>query len=255
MKFISSVFLTFLLLGSNSEAQTLDFPPDCSGGNAEFKRVIRQEMLYPEDDLKMNVGGKVLLSFLVYKNGEIDSLKILEGVSKDIDREAFRLIRLLRWTPGIIEGQPISTYVVKRIHFKPHMYKKWLSERDYDVNGEWPTTVFGMEDANPDPKFVGGGTLFNFISRNLEYPSQAQSAGVEGIVKVRLVVEKSGRITSVGVEEGIGGGCDEEALRVIRMTKWKAGMVDGKLARIEYFVPIEFRINEINAARSSFEKY
>ena len=252
-----SILLLFLLLYPFGllKAQIADYPPDCIGGQAEFKRVIRQEMLYPAKELQEGIGGKVLLSFIVYKNGRIDSLKVLEGISKDIDLEAQRLIRICQWKPAMIDGLTESTYCVKRIAFRSSQYKKWLSERSYEVEGKWPDVVYDINTSSPDPKFISGGTLGNFISRKLEYPAQAQSSGVEGTVKVRFVVEKTGRLTSVGIEEGVGGGCDEEALRVIRISKWKAGYFQGKPARVLYTVPIEFRINEIKASRSSFERY
>ena len=200
-----TILAFFSIVGALS-AQYADYPPECIGGKAEFKRVMRQEMLYPPEDLNSNTGGKVLLSFIVFNDGSIDSLKILESVSPGIDREAIRLIQICQWRPALVEGNIVSTYSVQRVPFRPSSYRKWLSERNYKVIPEMPDRVFDVQESNPDPKFITGGTLANFISRNLEYPEQAQAAGVEGTVLVRFVVEKTGRITSVGIEKGIGGG-------------------------------------------------
>ena len=66
------------------------------------------------------------------------------------------------------------------------------------------------------PQFPGGeAEMFKFIRQNLKYPSQAQSAGVQGKVIVNFVVGKDGKITNIKIVRGIGFGCDEEAIRVL----------------------------------------
>ncbi len=253
MKRIAIVFLTFLSLHYTAFGQEFDFPPDCFGGPGEFKRIIRQEMVYPEQDLRENRGGKVLVAFIVYSDGRIDSLKILESVSPEIDQEARRLIHMCEWVPGVLDGEFVSSYCLKKIPFKPASYQKLLKERKYTASDEWPGEIMPLEAANPGPVFNSGGSFENYLSRNLEYPQMAFSSGVEGIVEVSLVVEPTGRVTNVGVVHGIGGGCDEEALRVMRNTLWKPGYIDGKPGRIRYRFPIQFRINNIESAKSFFE--
>ncbi|MDE7357323.1 MAG: energy transducer TonB, partial [Bacteroidales bacterium] len=92
----------------------------------------------------------------------------------------------------------------------------------------------------------GGGdeAFYQYIAANIRYPVVAMESGISGRVYVTFVVEKDGSITDVKVLRGIGGGCDEEAVRVVKaMPKWKPGKQRGRPVRVLYRVPINFTLN------------
>jgi len=92
------------------------------------------------------------------------------------------------------------------------------------------------------PEFPGGTEqLFRYLGKNIEYPPMAKDAGIKGKVYVTFVVDKDGSIKDVKVLRGIGGGCDEEAIRVVKgMPKWNPGKQRGKAVRVQYNLPINF---------------
>jgi len=94
------------------------------------------------------------------------------------------------------------------------------------------------------PSFPGGeAKMYGYIGKNIEYPRMAKESGISGRVFVTFVVEKNGAVTDVQILRGIGGGCDEEAVRVIRsMPKWKPGKQRGKPVRVQYRMPIKFTL-------------
>ena len=94
------------------------------------------------------------------------------------------------------------------------------------------------------PEFPGGEqAMMKYISENVKFPEKAKEEGVMGRVFIGFVVERDGSVNEVRVLRGIGGGCDEEAVRVISsMPKWKPGMQDGKAVRVRYQIPIHFKI-------------
>ncbi len=94
------------------------------------------------------------------------------------------------------------------------------------------------------PAFPGGDTaLANYLYRNIEYPAEAVENGTEGKVYVSFMVAKDGKIKNVRILRGIGHGCDEEALRVIRaMPDWKPGKQRGKPVRVQVNLPIVFEM-------------
>jgi periplasmic protein TonB len=94
------------------------------------------------------------------------------------------------------------------------------------------------------PEFEGGqSALARYITNNLKIPRQAINMGIQGKVIVSFVVDKTGEITNVEVLKGIGGGCDEEAARVIKkMPKWKAGRQNGRSVTVKYTMPIRFTL-------------
>ena len=93
-----------------------------------------------------------------------------------------------------------------------------------------------------DPEFPGGmDSLLAFLQRNIVYPELARENGIEGKVYVTFVVETDGSISNVKVLRDIGGGCGQEAVRVVMlMPKWKPGKQAGKAVRVQYNLPIYF---------------
>jgi TonB family protein len=94
------------------------------------------------------------------------------------------------------------------------------------------------------PVFPGGDEgLYSFISKNIVYPDVAKRAAVEGKIYVQFVVDKDGSVTDVKVQKGIGGGCDEEAVRVVKlMPKWIPGKNKGELVKTRISIPIMFAL-------------
>ncbi len=94
------------------------------------------------------------------------------------------------------------------------------------------------------PQFQGGDTArIKYLSENLKYPKIAKETGIQGAVYVTFVIEKDGSISNVNIIRGIGGGCDEEALRVVSaMPKWKPGRQNGKEVRVQFSMPITFKL-------------
>jgi protein TonB len=71
----------------------------------------------------------------------------------------------------------------------------------------------------------------------------AKESGIQGRVFVTFVVERDGSVTDVRVLRGIGGGCDEEAIRVVQnMPKWSPGKQRGKSVRVQYNLPVKFTL-------------
>ena len=94
------------------------------------------------------------------------------------------------------------------------------------------------------PEFPGGEpALYKYLAENIKYPQMAKESGIQGRVFVTFVVERDGRVTDVRVLRGIGGGCDEEAIRVVAdMPKWTPGKQRGKPVRVQYNLPVKFTL-------------
>jgi protein TonB len=103
--------------------------------------------------------------------------------------------------------------------------------------------IFTAVEQNPE--FPGGqSAMYKFLGDNIKYPAAAQRANVSGRVFVKFVVEKDGSIGNVEVLKGIGFGCDEEAIRVIKsMPKWNPGRQNGKNVRVFYNMPVVYKLD------------
>jgi Ca-activated chloride channel homolog len=96
------------------------------------------------------------------------------------------------------------------------------------------------------PEFPGGEkALLKFLEDNIQYPQLAIENKIQGTVYIRFVVKEDGSVTDIHVLRGIGGGCDEEAIKVIRlMPKWIPGKQNGKPASVYFTLPIKFILNK-----------
>ncbi len=121
-------------------------------------------------------------------------------------------------------------------HITPQQGFRFPAEPDND-------SIYQVVDEMP--KFPGGEqAMMDFVAKNVKYPQEARDKEISGRVYVSFVVEKDGSVSNVKVVRGIGGGCDEEAARVIKgMPKWKSGMQKGKPVRVNYMMPIFFKLD------------
>lgn len=106
-------------------------------------------------------------------------------------------------------------------------------------------TVYDGAVVEKYPEFEGGMAAWaKFIQRNLRYPEEAMEKETQGKVFVSFVIEKDGSISNVSVIKGIGSGCDEEAIRVIKKSpRWKPGQQHNTTVRVRYTMPLAFMLN------------
>ncbi|MFA5243912.1 MAG: TonB family protein [Pedobacter sp.] len=118
--------------------------------------------------------------------------------------------------------------------------------------GEAPKEAAVVEDNNIRdfasvevlPEFQGGMAGWGkYLQKNLKYPPMARENNITGRVIMSFVVEKNGQLTDIKVLRGIGGGCDEEAIRVLKNAPaWKPGIQNGRPVRVAYTMPIFFQL-------------
>lgn len=95
-------------------------------------------------------------------------------------------------------------------------------------------------------EFPGGlDSMYAYIVKNLKYPELAKEKGIEGRVFVSFIIEKDGSISNVKLLRGIGGGCEEAAVEMVKnMPKWKPGTQRGKPVRVQFNLPIKFELEK-----------
>ena len=102
--------------------------------------------------------------------------------------------------------------------------------------------IFMVVEQMPD--FKGGeAAMWKYFGKNMVYPEEAKENQISGIVYVTFVVDAKGKIKDVKLLRGIGGGCDEEALRVVRnMPDWNPGKQRGKPVSVQFSLPVNFTL-------------
>jgi TonB family protein len=139
-----------------------------------------------------------------------------------------------------------TTYKTTIVTYDPKKDK--LPAAPTDTIPENKTQVFTAVEQSPS--FPGGGDAFaRYIAKNIKYPAEARKNKVEGRTVLTFVVEKDGSLSGITVLRSLGSGTDEEAVRVIKNSpKWKPGVQNGRLVRVQYSVPINFSLGNKTAA-------
>ena len=119
-----------------------------------------------------------------------------------------------------------------------------FAEMVLEVEEEKAEEIFTIVEQQPEPE-GGFNAFYAYVSQNLKYPRLAQRSNIQGRVYIQFVVEKDGSLTDIKTIKGIGGGCDEEACRIIgNAPRWKPGKQRGQPVRVKMIIPIHFRLEE-----------
>lgn len=194
--------------------------------------------------------GVVLFAF-EFKTYDDQRIKVLSPVPDEMELLPEIPLTIQAPPPPPIE-QPIIEEVDDEVEIEAKLEVIFEVEtfevpqfKDYTIpepEGEEADTIFEVVETAPTP--TGGLEQWNaYLRKNFKYPHQAKRMGVEGTVYVSFVVNTDGSIQDVGILRGIGAGCDEEAMRVVRMApNWNPGKQRGRAVRVKMSLPIRFKL-------------
>ena len=212
-----------------------DKMPQFPGGVNAMMKFLSQHMKYPAIAKEMGINGRVMVQFIVNKVGKVENAKVLRGIGGGCDEEALRVVNLFpTWEPGENKDNKVSVYYTLPIVFS---LKEETGDKKAEENEQTP-----LKFVEKMPQFPGGSdSLMKFLNKNIKYPSTAEKLGITGRVIIQFVINKTGKVSDPKLLRGIGGGCDEEAIRVVNlMPIWKPGQNEGKEVDVYFTLPIVF---------------
>lgn len=236
--------------------------PDFPGGMVRLMEYLATNLRYPGEAHAKGVQGRVIVLFIVEKDGSISHPKVVKSVNPDLDAEALRVISTMpKWKPGRQKGKdvrvkytvPVMFRLKDEIGVKAEEIKQSQLEEVVAV-GYMPTDEVVPTPDTPIfevveqmPKFPGGASgIMNYLARNIKYPARAQESKKQGRVIVQIVIDKEGNVTDPRVVNSVSPLLDAEAIRVVsNMPKWEPGMQRGQKVSVRYTLPIVFRLQPI----------
>ena len=254
-----SLFETLLDVATSKEDtvyQIVEKMPQYTGGESALMKYVSENIKYPEKAKEDGIQGRVFISFVIEKDGSVSNVKVVRGIGGGCDEEAARVIAgMPKWQPGMQKGKPVRVNYMMPVFFKltEEQPAKPFKKSDMSKTDMKPDKNGVYQIVEEMPQFPGGETkLMEYIAKNLTYPQEAKDKGIDGRVFVAMVIEKDGSVSNVKVLRGIGGGCDEEAVRVISaLPKWKPGKMNGEPVRVSYQIPINFKLQEKAPAKTN----
>jgi TonB family protein len=249
---------TSIASGTTNEVfDVVETKPNPAGGMAGWNKYLSENLRYPEDAQSQGIEGTVIVAFVVNTDGAVSDIEILRGIGGGCDEEVIRIVKgSPNWTPGMAGGKPVRSRMRLPLRFKlaepvpsgnsanPEFRPvALLSATDgQDPSQENAEVFFDEQDTPPTP--IGGTEAWQrHLSENLTYPMSARMRGIQGTVLVSFIVNTDGTVEQVELVRGIGGGCDEEALRIIKISpRWSPGMIKGKAVRTRMTLPTRFKL-------------
>lgn len=222
--------------------QVVEEQPMFPGGMEEMMKFLQQNIKYPKEAQKQGKQGRVIVQFVVNKDGSITGDSVVRSVDPLLDAEALRVVRSMpNWTPGKQKGKPVRVRFTLPVTFQ--------------LNGDAPkqATEAKQPEATDDkifqvvedqPEFPGGmEALMKHLSKEIKYPKEAQDKGTQGRVIVQFVVRKDGSITDTKIMKPVDPLLDAEALRVVsEMPNWIPGKQRGEAVNVRFTIPVTFRL-------------
>jgi protein TonB len=180
----------------------------------------------------------ILLSSCVGSSNESLALDVLKKITGTFDTE---VTLTLKDTEPLDENPPPpptndeKQLLIADDHSSNHNY----GDLNGGTMGDDGEVYYTPEEM---PEFPGGDQkMKEYLRDHIHYPEMAREQGIQGKVWLRFVVDESGNISKVEIVKGIGGGCDEEAKRVIQnMPAWTPGMMKGKPVKVAFTLPVNF---------------
>jgi TonB family protein len=217
---------------------SMEHQPTYPGGIAKFYDFLSANIKYPVDAKEKKIEGNVHLSFTVETDGSIADIKVERGVAPSIDEEALRVLKTSnKWIPGMQNGKSVRAKYNIPIKFS-------LGPKAPKVVTD--STLFNFVSLKSPPTYPGGmAEFYRFIGQNIKYPKEAVDLKIQGTVFASFVIEKDGSITNATIIRRLGHGLEDEALRVIKLSKpWNPGIYEGKPVRVKYNIPVKFTLNK-----------
>lgn len=105
--------------GNDEVFRSLEHMPSYPGGLESLMEFLGENLTYPEEAVKNKKDGRVIVQFIVEKDGSVSEAKVVRSVSKELDAEALRVCKLLDgFTPGYVDGRPVRVWYTLPIVFK-----------------------------------------------------------------------------------------------------------------------------------------
>lgn len=227
--------------------EVVEVMPEFPGGIGALMKYLGENIKYPAEAKEKKIQGRVNVAFIVNQDGSISDTKIIRGASPLLDAEALRVIGSMpKWKPGMQKGKAVRVQYTVPVVFS-------LKKQEGDINVH--SAQFNPKEIKPDangiyevaedmPQFPGGmSKLLEYISKNMQYPAEAQKQKVQGRVVVQMVVDAEGNITNPRILRGVNPLLDKEALRLMKeMPKWTPGKQNGKAVAVKYTLPVMFKL-------------
>ncbi len=243
------VSLFFIVASSILHSQNINANGDVEampiGGKEQIEQVLQTQMTLSKLLLTPHFNQDVTAFFHLDSIGNAVNIEFDYGLNNALRKETVRLIKFLKFRPAANHQPKTSYYLTYNI--STDRYNKFAKQKNkYTVKKILPCdssyVIHSKAEQSPEYYKNGDEGLNNFIISEIEYPAVAVEKSLQGNVILEFVVETNGYVTNIIAKQGVNGGCTEEAMRLIKLTRWQPAVIGGKYVRYKTTFPITFSL-------------
>ena len=246
--------------------------PSFYGGVKGLAGYLQSAAQYPKDVKGKNIHGRVMVSFVVERDGRISSPQVIRSVHPSLDQKALEIVKEIPVSsPGKKDGHPIRCQYIVPVNFLD--FKNLDEAYDYLRLNPWDKVrspegkkslnnyyypLLTIKNAVQSlPSFEGGNqAMTHYLEHNMQYPPEADKENKEGIVKVDAVINTDGSLSDVQVVNTPDSIFNAEALRLVRnMPKLRPAMYASRPVRIKMGFNVVFKIEIDNPSFDNLGDY
>lgn len=222
--------------GADKAFEVVEVPPQFPGGMQELLNYIKTNIKYPAEAHKDAIQGRVIVKFIVSKDGSIKDVNVIRRIHPLLDEEAVRVVQdMPKWIPGQQKGENVNVYYTLPLVFRLDAGEK--------TNEDIQKTEENMDNFLK-AEFPGGeNALLKYFRDNVRYPVIALENGIQGHVSVVCNVGSNGKVSVAKFDKSVDPSLDREVKRVIEsMPDWTPAKQDGKAVGMTSSYDFIFRI-------------
>ena len=249
----TKLILTALVLFTGWQLKAQVTAPEPLAGKPLTKEYIMQNMIYPEADLQKGNNGKVIVSLHVDAKGAGSQYAVKSSFSEAASQNALHLVKTILWKPALDVGIPTDYDTEYEVDYNAKNYKRYWKRHErhtapltLEADTSYKIYEYKQLEEVARPYFTDGINMPQYIQKNLQFPAEAKEREIQGTVRLSFVVETDGSVSNIVVVNSVGGGCDNEAIRLLQETIWIPAEKNGKYVRSTGMQDITFSIGAHN---------
>ena len=246
------LFATLILISGMSLTAQITAPQPIAGHEVT-KDYITKTMVYPEADLEQGNSGKVVVGMHIDPQGVASNYTIKSSFSEAASPIAMHLVKTILWKPATNIGIPMDYDYEYEVDFSARSYKRYWKRHErrvvplgLEADTSYKVYEYRQLEEVARPYFADGGNMGQYIVNNMQFPAEAKEREIQGTVRLSFVVETDGSVSNIVVINSVGGGCDNEAVRLIEETVRLPAEKNGKYVRSSNMQDITFSIGAHN---------
>jgi TonB family protein len=257
---IKKLFIFFMMLGftqlsSQTSSTSAEYEAKVIGGKEQIEQVLQTQLTLPKTLLTSNFVTEITCFFDLDTSGKAVNIKIEGNVNNALRNELLRVFNFWKFYKTLkLPNESRPYFLIFKL--STEKYYRYFKQKNKltlkkPLLADSSFVVYTKADKSPEYYKNGDDGLAEFILSQIEYPKLAIEKSIEGTVVIEFVVEANGYLTGITLKQGVNAGCTEEALRLIKLTKWQPAVLNNKFVRYRTNYPITFSLRNISKDNTS----